>query len=67
MTGSGGLIGSEVVEYFCQLGWTVIGIDNNMRRDFFGEQGDTRWNVRRLLDQYPAYKHSSLDLSLIHI
>ena len=42
--GSSGLIGSEVVDYFCLLGWTVHGIDNNMRADFFGPQDDTRWN-----------------------
>jgi hypothetical protein len=32
------------VDYFCLLGWTVHGIDNNMRADFFGPQDDTRWN-----------------------
>ena len=42
VTGSSGLIGSEVVSYFAALGWEVIGIDNNMRADFFGPTGDTR-------------------------
>ncbi len=36
VTGSSGLIGSEVVDYFCKLGWEVHGVDNNMRADFFG-------------------------------
>ena len=48
VTGSSGLIGSEVVDYFCRLGWEVHGVDNNMRADFFGPGGDTRWNQRRL-------------------
>ncbi|GEM_PF-5630880 len=49
VTGSSGLIGSEVVDYFCRLGWSVHGMDNNMRADFFGPGGDTRWNQRRLI------------------
>jgi nucleoside-diphosphate-sugar epimerase len=48
VTGSSGLIGSEVVEHFCHLGWNVHGVDNNMRADFFGPKGDTRWNLERL-------------------
>ena len=44
VTGSSGLIGSEVVDFFCRQGWEVHGVDNNMRADFFGPQGDTRWN-----------------------
>jgi len=48
VTGSSGLIGSEVVHYFSQLGWLVHGADNNMRADFFGPEGDTTWNRRRL-------------------
>ena len=61
MTGSSGLIGSEVVEHFCSIGWTVHGIDNNMRADFFGPQGDTRWNQRRLLESFPNFRHHELD------
>ena len=41
------MIGSEVVAHFCGLGWRVYGVDNNMRADFFGPSGDTRWNQRR--------------------
>src|ERR1700720_1087006 len=62
VTGSSGLIGSELVDYFCRLGWQVHGIDNNMRADFFGPQGDTRWNQRRLLESYPLFRHHELDI-----
>jgi CDP-paratose 2-epimerase len=48
ITGSSGLIGSEAVAFFDRLGWRVDGIDNNMRRDFFGPDGDTRPNLLRL-------------------
>jgi len=62
VTGSSGLIGSEVVAYFSQDGWEVHGVDNNMRADFFGPGGDTRWNQRRLQDAYPAFRHHELDI-----
>jgi CDP-paratose 2-epimerase len=48
VTGSSGLIGSEAVEYFDRQGRRVIGVDNNMRREFFGALGDTTWNLERL-------------------
>ncbi len=48
MTGSSGLIGSEAVEYFDRQGHRVFGVDNNMRRVFFGPPGDTTWNLERL-------------------
>ena len=48
VTGSSGLIGSAAVEHFDRQGCTVVGVDNNMRRTFFGPAGDTRWNLRRL-------------------
>ncbi|HEX6564170.1 MAG TPA: NAD-dependent epimerase/dehydratase family protein [Chthoniobacterales bacterium] len=48
VTGSSGLMGSEVVELFGRDGWEAHGIDNNMRRDFFGPDGDTLWNRDRL-------------------
>lgn len=51
VTGSSGLIGSEAVSYFDQRGWRVIGVDNNMRADFFGPKGDTTWNLKRLKEQ----------------
>jgi CDP-paratose 2-epimerase len=62
VTGSSGLIGSEVVDYFCRLGWRVHGVDNNMRADFFGPGGDTRWNQRRLLKTHSTFEHHELDI-----
>ena len=62
VTGSSGLIGSEVVAHFCGLGWEVHGVDNNMRADFFGAGGDTRWNQRRLLATHKNFKHHELDI-----
>ncbi len=62
VTGSNGLIGSEVVEYFDRQGWNVHGVDNNMRADFFGEKGDTRWNQRRLQSLCPRFRHHELDI-----
>src|SRR5580765_6469147 len=62
VTGSSGLIGSEVVAHFCQAGWEVSGVDNNMRADFFGAAGDTRWNQRRLAATYPTFRHVELDI-----
>ncbi|HEX2952125.1 MAG TPA: NAD-dependent epimerase/dehydratase family protein [Armatimonadota bacterium] len=62
VTGSNGLIGSEVVSYFSKQGWQVFGIDNNMRRDFFGPQGDTHWNQQRLVEQFPTFKHFDADI-----
>ena len=51
VTGSSGLIGSEVCIHFAALGWEIHGVDNNQRAVFFGPQGDTRWNQSRLADQ----------------
>lgn len=62
VTGSNGLIGSEMVAHFHDLGWTVHGLDNNMRADFFGPQGDTRWNQRRLAETFPRFVHHELDI-----
>ena len=50
VTGASGLIGSEAVAHFDARGAEVVGIDNNMRADFFGESGDTRWNLERLTE-----------------
>jgi CDP-paratose 2-epimerase len=62
VTGSSGLIGSEVVDYFCRLGWHVHGVDNNMRADFFGPSGDTRWNQQRLQSLHKLFRHHELDV-----
>ena len=62
VTGSSGLIGSEVVAGFSAVGWEVHGVDNNMRADFFGPQGDTRWNLNRLLETHASFHHHEADI-----
>ena len=62
VTGSSGLIGSEVASYFAHRGWEVHGVDNNMRAFFFGPEGDTRWNQRRLEETLPHFTHHELDI-----
>ncbi len=62
VTGSSGLIGSEAVSYFDQRGWDVHGVDNNMRRDFFGPDGDTTWNLQRLKNSTRHFTHHSRDI-----
>ncbi len=62
VTGAGGLIGSEVVSYFCRRAASIIGVDNNMRADFFGADGDTRWNTKRLESIYPNFKNHAVDI-----
>ena len=62
MTGSSGLIGSEVCTYFGLRGWTVHGVDNNQRAIFFGTSGDTRWNQARLERELPEFAHHELDV-----
>ncbi len=62
VTGSSGLIGSEVCLHFADLGWEIHGIDNNMRAAFFGEQGDTRWNQERLNKIISNFHHHELDI-----
>lgn len=62
VTGSSGLIGSEVCVYFSQLGYTVHGVDNNQRAVFFGPSGDTRWNQERLIKTLPGFEHHELDI-----
>jgi CDP-paratose 2-epimerase len=62
ITGSSGLIGSEAVEHFDRLGHAVHGIDNNMRREFFGEPGDTTWNLNRLRNATKKFTHHNIDI-----
>ena len=63
VTGSSGLIGSEVCIHFAALGWEVHGLDNNQRAVFFGPQGDTRWNQNRLKEKLgEAFIHHELDI-----
>jgi CDP-paratose 2-epimerase len=62
VTGSSGLIGSEVCVYFAKQGWEIHGIDNNQRATFFGAQGDTRWNQHRLQETIKGFVHHELDI-----
>jgi CDP-paratose 2-epimerase len=62
VTGSSGLIGSEVCLYFAARGWLVHGVDNNQRAVFFGPQGDTRWNQQRLQRELSDFHHHELDI-----
>jgi CDP-paratose 2-epimerase len=62
VTGSGGLIGSECVRQLSAEGWEVVGIDNDMRRKFFGEQGTTRPVVEELVSTLPHYRHFPADI-----
>lgn len=62
VTGSSGLIGSAVVEYFTTNGHRVIGVDNNMREVFFGEHGSTRSTQHRLQDRFRAFEHCEIDI-----
>jgi CDP-paratose 2-epimerase len=62
VTGSSGLIGSEVCTYFSKKGWEIHGIDNNQRAIFFGESGDTRWSQHRLERELPNFTHHEVDI-----
>jgi len=62
VTGSSGLIGSEIVTFFDARADSVLGIDNNMRADFFGREGDTEWNLRRLRTTTRHFRHWDLDI-----
>ncbi len=63
VTGSAGLIGSESVKFFCEKGFTVVGIDNNLRSFFFGDDASTQWNRDRLIERYDdQYIHYDTDI-----
>jgi len=62
ITGSAGLVGSEAVVYFSELGLDIVGIDNGMRADFFGPEASTRWVRDRLRSQVPGYVHRDADI-----
>jgi CDP-paratose 2-epimerase len=62
ITGSAGLIGSEAVRHFSSLGLTIVGIDNDMRKFFFGEEASTVWNRKRLEQEVKGYLHHDLDI-----
>jgi len=63
VTGSAGLIGSEAVRHFARLGMSVLGIDNDLRRRFFGSEASTRWQRRQLKQELGGhYRHVSADI-----
>ncbi len=63
VTGSAGLIGSEAARHFASLGLHVVGVDNDMRARFFGDEASTAWNARRLRDELgSSYEHVDLDI-----
>jgi CDP-paratose 2-epimerase len=62
VTGSAGLIGGEAVRYFSQQGHTVVGIDNDMHRYFFGAEASTDWSLRQLQETVPQYHHYAADI-----
>lgn len=62
VTGSAGLIGSEAVHFFAEEGLQVVGIDNDMRRVFFGDEASTSWNRARMQEEIPGYIHASEDI-----
>jgi CDP-paratose 2-epimerase len=62
VTGSSGLIGSEVCRHFAATGWSVHGLDNNQRATFLGPQGDTRRNQRELVRDLAVFSHHELDI-----
>src|SRR5438445_10398050 len=62
VTGSSGLIGSAVAEFLHRKSWAIHGLDNNMRADFFGPEGDTNWNLDRLRRELSRFTHHPLDI-----
>ena len=63
VTGSSGLIGSEVCVYFAERGWEIHRVDNNLLAIFFGPQGDTRWNQQRLGESLQKqFVHHEVDI-----
>ena len=62
ITGAAGLVGSEAVAHFASLGMDVVGIDNGMRAEFFGEEASTMWVRRRLSAEIAGYRHYEVDI-----
>ncbi|MBE9112164.1 NAD-dependent epimerase/dehydratase family protein [Nodosilinea sp. LEGE 07298] len=62
ITGSAGLIGSEAVRFFSSLGMHIVGIDNDMRKEFFGEEASTEWNCAQLKKDIKDYDHYDVDI-----
>lgn len=62
VTGSAGLIGSESVKFFHNKGFNIVGIDNDMRKTFFGPEASTFWNRKKLEDEISNYNHYDIDI-----
>lgn len=62
VTGSAGLVGSEAVQFFSERGHTVVGLDNDMRRAFFGPEASNQWKVEMLQADFPTYVHHDIDI-----
>ena len=62
VTGAAGLVGSEAVRTFAAQGFRVVGIDNDLRRHFFGEEGSTRWNLAELCQEVPTFRNQAIDI-----
>ena len=62
ITGSSGLVGSESVDFFCKKGFDVVGIDNNLRNFFFGDDGSTNWVKKKLLKKHKNFQNYSVDI-----
>jgi len=62
ITGSAGLIGAEAARFFAAKGLAIVGIDNDMRRQFFGEEASTAWSRQRLEAELKAYRHYGIDI-----
>ncbi|VAX35581.1 dTDP-glucose 4,6-dehydratase [hydrothermal vent metagenome] len=62
VTGSSGLIGSQAVNFFSEKGYSIIGIDNDMRKYFFGEEASTAWNTQSLKEKIKGYTHKEIDI-----
>ena len=66
ITGSSGLIGSESVEFFSEKFDRIIGIDNDMRAQFFGKDASTEWNTKRLVSSVCNFEHHAIDIRNIN-
>ena len=62
ITGSGGLIGSELCDYFDKLNYKIIGIDNDQRKLFFGKNGSVNWKIKELKQNLKNYTHYNIDI-----
>jgi len=62
ITGSAGLVGSESVRFFAEKGFSIVGIDNDMRGILFGDEASTAWNLRKIQDEISDYTHYDYDI-----